>query len=439
MKKIISFSLFVVIVIVSLVYLQLLDSDPIPDLSACETPSKLRTCPEKLGRVFLPRTYPARAIYVGFSNDNVHVEFLDSLLKEVSELKIKPVVNILVPRIEDQDAYEHLKKYFDIEKFNFINLIPTSSKDTVWAQDYLEIMFDTQKAKSIIIDLPYFDREGENIPTSIALACQKELIAQGEFSRDIEPGNGDYGGNIEAITSRFLIVGNNITDETLKILKNLTTQSIIELDVEWLETGHVDEIVTTLPHTENAGACDQSLLAASPELALQIVEKLPMDSQEYSNTNLPFYDEEVTWPDRYFCLHPKFSSWDECKELKKANMTYQASINESVEKIQIEMERNHGCRLEVKKFPQLFLPVVDRKDYGTFDDRAVAFNPNSVNNIFFFPKLMLAKQEFPPFQEVVDEVLSKFPYKKIFVDGKFVHELNGGIHCATNISYGCSI
>lgn len=439
MVKIFSASIVAFLVIISVALLQQSTAESIPDLSACETASTLRTCPKDAKRLFLPRTYPARSIYVGFSSDKVHVEFLNTLLKEVSLLKIKPVVNVLVPRLEDYEAYLYLKKYFDTEKYNFLNLIPTSSKDTVWAQDYLEVLFDTDKAKSIIIDLPYWDREGEDIPTSIALACQKELIPQGEFKTKETPGNGDYGGNIEPITAKLLTVGSNMTNETLDIIKSLTSQTTIELDVDWLETGHVDELFSMIPHRDNASACGQTLLVSSPKLALDLINTVPMESAEYQSPNLPYYDDDLTWPDSSFCLHPKFNDNVECVELRKANLVYQNSINGSVEKIQEQMKKLHNCTLQVDTFPQLFLPVEKREKYGTYDDRAVALNPNSVNNIFFYPNLLLAKQDFPPFQKVVDTVLKKYSLKTIFVDGAFVHDLNGGIHCATNISYGCSI
>ena len=131
MKKIIVLSSFCFLTIIIVVLTQISNRKIMPDLSTCETPSKLRECPEKVGEVFLPRTYPARAIYVGFSNDGHHIDFLETLLDVVSGLDVKPVVNILIPRFESYEAYDHLKKYFNIERYNFINFIPTSSRDTV--------------------------------------------------------------------------------------------------------------------------------------------------------------------------------------------------------------------------------------------------------------------------------------------------------------------
>lgn len=414
------------------------ESKAITSMKRCETSLEDVSCPKNVGRVFLPRTYPARAIYVGFSNDEVHLKFLESLVETVSALKVKPKVNILIPRTADYEAYDSLRKYFDDNFYSFINLIPTTSKDTVWAQDYLEILLDTNTGVSEILDLPYFGREGEDIPISVGLACQKTVHPQAEFDVENEPANGDYGGNIEPITSEILTVGNNISDETLKVIEGLTTQEIIEVDVNWLETGHVDELVTTLPLKRNAGPCEQRLLVSSPDLAFKIISELPLSLEVPKNPNHPYYDEEFIWADYYHCLHPKYQKISECLELMKANNSYQTLIDRSIDRIQVAMKAKHGCHLEVEKFPQIFQPLKPRKKYGNFDDRAVALNPNSVNNIFFYPNLMLARQEFVPFQQVVDRILKKYSYKLHYVDAKFVHELNGGIHCATNISYGCS-
>lgn len=415
-----------------------MDSESIKSQKLCETRLDNVSCPESLGRVFLPRTYPARAIFIGFSKDKVHLEFLDSVVKAVSKLQVKPKINILIPRTADYDAYETLKKYFDDSLYSFINLIPTSSIDTVWAQDYMEVLINTETGISEIIDLPYYGREGDDIPFSVGLACQKTVHPQAVFEADFEPASGDYGGNIEPITAKVLTVGNNISDETLSSIQNLTTQDIIEVNVEWLETGHVDELITTLPHKRNASPCEQTLLVSSPKLAFSIISQTPKESEILLNPNLPYYDEDNTWTDHYHCLHPSNQNKSECLELLTANTVYQELIDVSVSKIQESMQVKHNCRLEISQFPQIFVPLNPRKLYGTYDDRAVALNPNSVNNIFFYPNLMLAKQEFPPFQKILDQTLKTFPYTLHYVDGKFVHELNGGIHCATNISYGCS-
>ncbi len=409
-----------------------------PAHALCENKEEIRSCPKPDTKLFLPRTYPARSLYIGYSSDEVHTEFLKLIIDQVQSLEFKPMINILVPRTEDIEAHKALQKYFDHKNFDFINLIPTTSNETVWAQDYMEILFDTKTGFSKIVDLPYAGREGESIPVSVALSCQKQIIEQRDYTQEDMPGNGDYGGNIEAISEKILLVGNNLSNESFDIIQNITSQELVEVDVNWLETGHVDELFTTLPNKKEAKACEQTLLVASPGRAYEVLDGLPKDLKEEKSRFEGYYDDYNVWPVRHQCLYPKNFKTKECIELRNANNVYQMNIEGSVQKIEAAFEKLHGCKLSIERFPQLFIPVNTFSVYGTYNDRAVALNPNSVNNIFFYPKLILAKQEFLPFQKSIEAVLKNFSYEVIYADGKFVHELNGGIHCATNISYGCS-
>ena len=404
----------------------------------CENPTELRKCPDVNGSLILPRTYPARSIYVGFSNDKYHVDFLDHLIDLVSKLKTKPMVNILVPRVEDVEAYFLLQKYFN-DSYQLINIIPTSSNETVWAQDYMEILIDPKTGGSKLINLPYEGREGDFIPTSIGLSCQKKMIDQPIFNPgDPIPGNGDYGGNIDALTTKVLMIGNNMTNQTFELIRKHTSQEIIDVDVEWLETGHVDEIFTTLPLKENAGDCDQALFVASPKVAYEVIENKTKAIKNIDSQFSAFFVDDLVWPVRDKCLLIANESDKDCIELKKANTYYENTITKSLENVQRLIEKQHGCRLKEIRFPQLFIPLKTADKYGLYEDRAIPLNPNAVNNIFFYPYLILPKQEFEPFQADIDGKLKELPHKVEFTNSKFVHELNGGIHCATNISYACT-
>lgn len=409
-----------------------------PAHKLCENPTELRKCPEVPGKIILPRNYPARSIYVGFSNDKYHIEFLDQIIALVSQLETKPMLNILVPRLEDVEAYDKLQKYFD-DSYQLINIIPTSSDETVWAQDYLEILLDPKKGTSEIIDLPYFGREGDFIPISIGLSCQKKIIEQPLYPKGVPlPGNGDYGGNIDAVTTKVLMLGNNMTNQVYDLFQSISSQKVVEVNVEWLETGHVDEVITTLPLKKNAKDCEQALVIASPKVALDIVESERNQIEKFVSQFKTFYVDDLVWPSRDQCLLKKNQKDRDCIEFKKVNLFYETLIRKSVAEVQNRIFEEHGCRLKEINFPQLFIPLQKSKEYGLYEDRAVPLNPNAVNNIFFYPHLVLPKQEFEPFQKDIEAKLEKLPLKIDYTNSKFVHELNGGIHCATNISYACS-
>ena len=407
------------------------------EYSHCESRKDTGACPSNLGKVLLPRSFPAKEIYIGFDMDSIHKKFLNLIIEEVKGHPDSPRLNILVPRINEGEALSSFKKFFDKEEYNFINILQTSSIDTIWAQDYFEMVYDSKLKKVSVIDLPYYGRDGEYIPQSLAMTCQRDLIEQQEYDKEDLPGNGDYGGNIEALTTKIVLIGNNLSDRTHAILSNEISQKLVDIDVSWLETGHVDELVMPLPHKKNAHSCEQSLLVASPKLALEIIKELPKDFNTEVNTYHAYYSDDLSWPDFSSCLLPKNSNTKLCLEFTKANLVYQEGIDRSLVTIQKAMKTHHGCELEVINIPQLFSPLLADGKYGEWEDRATNLNPNSVNNIFFNPKLLMARQVFKPFQRSLEKSIKRFPFKVVYVDAKFVHELNGGIHCATNILYGC--
>src|SRR5690606_8039487 len=103
------------------------------------------------------------------------------------------------------------------------------------------------KSEAYVVDLPYNHREGEHAPAPYALA---KKISYRETFLDPEVlnfSNGDFGGNIEAFDEKNVIIGSNMSEKLQKWLKEHVVQKMEVLDVDWLETGHVDEIITLLP------------------------------------------------------------------------------------------------------------------------------------------------------------------------------------------------
>lgn len=408
--------------------------------SLCENQyASLRSCPKNVGKVFLPRTYGVKSIYVGYSDDTYHLDFLDLLLEKVETLESKPVVNILIGREDIQNARAYFQPPYTKKQYDYINYLTSPSNEVIWQQDYFEILFDTMTGESLFVDLPYLEREGEHIPAALSLSCQKNLIEQPQnFSEDYPPGNGDYGGNIEPFSEKVLVIGNNITYETSDQIKKITSQELVEIKVDWLLTGHVDELFSVLPHSKNASACDQSLFYASPEKAFELLEK---NNEPLALTG-PYaqspFDDGSTWPSFEECLLSKTNPSKKCQNFFLANTAYQKIQRENISLIQEAFQKNHQCKLKEVPIPQLFAPSEEFKEvYGQVDDEALAFNSNSVNNIFFWPYLFLPKQDILPFQKYLVEILKTQSIESIFFEGEFVHTLGGGIHCATNISYAC--
>lgn len=403
----------------------------------CQSPDiELKKCPEKAGSIFLPRTYTPNAIYVGFSSDSNHFTFIQNLIQILESSSYSPVINILIPRADILEAQKLFKMYFDHSNGKNIHFYPSVSDETMWMQDYFELLTDTTSGQISFVDLPYIDREGELIPSSLSLTCKAPLVAEPQFDDlDNLPGNGDYGGNIEPFSEKILVIGNNMTDTLVNHLGSITSQELVALDVSWLDTGHVDELFSMLPHKKEASACEQTLIYSSPAKAFELLKKA-----DHSKTpKLPTFSyEEIQedYPDYFECLKD-FSS-KRCKVFYRANQKYEQIIQNNLSIIQASFKKHHGCEVKTLPFPQLFTPLKTQGEFGDIEDRSVAFNQNSVNNIYFWPNLIMPKQTIPVFHEYLEQHLKAFPYKVHYSNADFVHTLLGGIHCATNVAYACS-
>ncbi len=64
-----------------------------PAHALCENKEEIRSCPKPDTKLFLPRTYPARSLYIGYSSDEVHTEFLKLIIDQVQSLEFKPMIN----------------------------------------------------------------------------------------------------------------------------------------------------------------------------------------------------------------------------------------------------------------------------------------------------------------------------------------------------------
>lgn len=398
----------------------------------------LRQCPAKSGKIFLPRTYTANSLYLGYSSDSNHFTFITQLLDALDKYENPPLINILVPRQEILAAHELFGELQKTKKYKNIQFHPSVSNETMWMQDYFELSTDLATGIASYLDLPYLEREGELIPASLSLTCNKPLIKEPEYTNpDLLPGNGDYGGNIEPFSEKLVFVGNNMTPETLKqVHDNTTLQEVISLNVEWLDTGHVDELFAMLPHKKDATACEQTLIYASPAKAIELLKTVDVTKINKVPSFAPEYEDEDEWPDFFPCLAKKGGKT--CKSFYQANEVYQQLIQAELGKILEAFQKNHKCKPATVPFPQLFSPLETKGPYGSYNDRAIAFNENGVNNIFIWPNLFLPGQTIKVFQDYTNEQLRKLPYDIHYTDSQFAHTLLGGIHCASSVSYACS-
>lgn len=330
--------------------------------------------------------------------------------------------DILVPGILAGAIMEEFKAYLKDPKVSFVNV---PAEDLLWAQDIFQIMH--LKNELYIVDLPYNHREGEHAPASFALA--KKINYRETF---LEPevlsfSNGDFGGNIEAFDHKNVIVGSNMSKKLEKWLKDNIVQKLTTLDVDWLETGHVDEIITLLP-VKSEKSCPGVFLYASPELAHKTLSgtKQSVVLAHKVNDMDEVQSNAVDMIKRCYEFPELFRNSDVCKSYLEKSKFYQKKILESVAKVK---ELYPTCSED--RFIPMPLSFFQHKG-GDGEELAFSMNPNPVNGVFLNSLYIVPDQFFKPFNEVIKKSLE--PWTKIeFVNADYINALQGGLHCMTNV------
>ncbi|MCB0394712.1 MAG: hypothetical protein KDD25_09135, partial [Bdellovibrionales bacterium] len=320
-----------------------------------------------------------------------------------------------------------------------VKLLHTPSDDTIWTQDYFETAINTTTKKFTIFDLPYRTQIGEHVPTAIAMACHADLIAQANQSAEQTLYNlGDLGGNIEAVNDRLVFVGKNISRAQKKILKARTAQEFVELRVNWLDVGHVDEILSLIPKKGTHDTqCGFDILYASPGLALNLIKEAPADEKAEPLEMRFGFDKSLESFNLWDCAKTP-SKIRGCRLVFEANQAYEKIMQQNLIEMKNAVKTIGGCKnVNFIPIPALFSAKSESNVYGTPNDKAVSIEPNPLNNILLGHEILVPKQHMRSLHEYTEGVLNKYDLDVNFVEGGYVHAFSGGIHCATNVRYGC--
>lgn len=107
---------------------------------------------------------------------------------------------------------------------------------------------------------------------------------------------GTSGGNIEALPDGSCLIGDDAfpsRDSYDNFVKNICNpKDNIRVPTHWLDVGHTDEIMKVLPNPNGKAPCNFSVALASPDLAIELLEKNPEEMfispentpAEYRNT-----------------------------------------------------------------------------------------------------------------------------------------------------------
>jgi hypothetical protein len=397
-------------------------------------------CPAGQGNIILPRYYPIHTIFMGYEESISATGLYGSILNRAFSEKPKLKVVVMVPKQKIEQANSEFETYISPQNKDFLELVATPSETTLWAQDYFEIATNKKTGISSFVDLMHNNLHGEHIPTTLALACNKNLIRQSDENyNNLKDPTGNFGGNIESLNENLVAVGNNMSSPQKKILKTELQQKLVEIDVAWLYIGHVDEVISLIPKKNKSSSCPFDIMYTSPDLALSILQKESLNGDSLKielgagkgEKSKKFYLKD--------CFGKNKDKNPLCVSLHKANKKYGEIMNENIKTLKASLITSQpNCKnVNFIPIPVLFSTKNLQEKYGTDNDLAVSITPNPVNNVLINNSIMLPRQGFDFFDRYTKEALNKYDLKVEYVDGEYVHYFKGGVHCSLNLQHSC--
>jgi hypothetical protein len=398
------------------------------------------TCPAASGRYLLPRTFEPKTLFLSYDGDLDHLVFLRSAVSSVLEQRLDIDVNIIVPKGELESAYDNLAMFRQFPYKSFVSLILAPTDESLWVQDYLETSIDLASGDTQLLELPYWDRDGVVMPKFVALSKRWDFIGAPEFPDDETHSNADYGGNIEALPFGIVLIGESMAPTLQKHLQSLLPlQKLLPVNASWLENSHVDEVFTLLPSPQQP--CGFAIGYASPGRAMEILNAAePTDERLVPEFQKGLYLDDDGFagpPAEEVFAHCLFAqNFLQCKQLVRANQAYEAQIQQTVAQVrQVLAQRCPGVTFV--PFPQLFLPLREKKTFAVPDDYANALNPNVVNNLLVGRHIYYSQQPFAPFALDVFQSYQSLGLVPRPVVSNVLHQGKGGLHCASLMAHTC--
>ncbi len=396
-------------------------------------------CPKGEGKFFLTRNYPPDTVFVGYMAEAGHHTLLQDLLRAALRMKPSPSVVVLIPQAQVQIVKKEIFAFLTPKYRKHVKFLMVPAEVTTWVQDYFETIVDGRTFQSALLDLPYFSQDGDALPSFVASICDFNLVPQADIQwSHFRYVSGDYGGNIEALSDRLVLVGNNLHEDHLQALVRQSAQKLVTVNVQWLDVGHVDEVFSVIPGVEGEGNCPSRILYASPALGWrQLAKKEPRYAQREILLN---WDGRAEG-EKEFDLRSCFTHNSEvpiCRTLFAANLKYEEIMQSNIQLIQQAFEKHDSCGVpELTPVPVLFSPTKTSQSYGFREDEARSIDANPINNIILGHEAFIPRQSIPEFYRYTKSLFGDLRYQVRFVQGYFLHRQGGGIHCNMNIKRTC--
>lgn len=287
---------------------------------SCVEPKNAPLCPNS-GSTLLDETYPVQSFVIStegyrtnkgnsstsnYRENNIQLpaSFVSSIILGYSE----NFPEILVPTQIGED-FDLLKN--EVTKKLLSSGFPQTQIDLsiskikrvddaayTWQQDYFESFVDLETGRPNLRAMSSYDKHSAASSTKSlgdALSCgttgkpltnlkmgvggfgelnkAKDTYIKDKFNGGRSWGSGEMGGNIEGLPGGLCLKGNNQANDFVSQYCG-SAENFVEVDVGWLEVGHVDELVKVVPTRPKVAPeeCNFSVMVASPDAGLEALK-----------------------------------------------------------------------------------------------------------------------------------------------------------------------
>lgn len=363
--------------------------------------------------------------------------------------------------IREKVGAERVKKYVE-----FNNAYTTVD---MWMQDWGEVgvvkLKSEKKPQTVVFDSNR-GRDNAELPGILASFWNSYLIKNPSEANS----GGDYGGNIEVTPDNILLIGNTSTPELREYLeKHGYKNRMAVLETDWLHVGHVDEYISVCPNPKAARG--YSLIKANPRLALRLIKDstleelkaIPLKDYRDAMINVRSYLRKAEVNRAAHKRRKKNEALPDDQKFGVAVLNY-IEQPETTSESGVELATGHMVRTsEVEEFIKLNLTLANlidtnlkkacekiseaRKETGKlhsiisfpafyrvmYSGKHIAYLPGSVNQLILNNQLIVPDPKIEIMRKNIARSVSMLGLQANFVDSLPYHNLQGQIHCGTNV------
>ncbi len=396
-----------------------------------------KSCPDFSNGLFLSRLYPAKAILIGHSKRDEHNTFLEEYINQLP-MQLKKVI------FTSHNNFSKINEIFNkTNKRSDIKILAYSGDDFLWVQDYFKIYMNQEKDMSLF-EVPYPDKTVSKMIQKFSNQCSIKNTRKTNKGNIIKYNtSGDFAGNIYPLTDKIILIGNNMSLQVEQQLAKVTSQEIIRINTSWLETGHVDEVISQIPtrkRTTDGNLCPFNIAFPSPSLAMKLINLDSTERIELTNLLPAFIESNEEYANCILSLAKdtkKTFESVECMQLKLFNREIVKSMNRTINKIKDSVYKIEKCNIDkFIPFPVLFTPI-DKTDFSSSKGLVRPVNSNPINNVLIKGTIFLPFQKYGPFKQYLNLILQEMDLNTKYLIENHLQEMGGGIHCMSQVVRDC--